>query len=69
VLETRSDALDNSLPAFDYLRQGGRCFRARGQGFVVAIGGSSCCGGTSEGDFGKKKGVLLLAEHAKALGS
>jgi len=37
--------------------------------FVVAIGGSSCCGGTSEGDFGKKKGVLLLAEHAKALGS
>jgi hypothetical protein len=55
VLETRSDALDNSMPAFDYLRQDGRCFGVRGEGFVVAIGGNSCCGGTSEGDFGSKR--------------
>ena len=37
MLETRSDALDNSLPAFDYLRQGGRCFGARGKTSLLPL--------------------------------
>ena len=48
-------ALPSSLPAFDHLTQGGRCFGVRGKGFVVAIG-SSCCGDTSEADL-KKVGI------------
>ena len=55
VLETRSNALDGFMPAFEILKTGWVLLRARGEVFVVAIGSSSC-GNTSEGGFGKKVG-------------
>jgi hypothetical protein len=56
VLETRSDAIDSSIPAFEILKTGWVLVGVRG-GFMVAIGSSSC-GDTSEGDFGSKRLVL-----------
>ena len=37
VLETRSDAIDSSMTAFDYLRQGGLCFGARGKTSLLPL--------------------------------
>ena len=54
VPETSSNALDSSIPAFELFKM--RWVLLAGTGgevFVVAIG-SSCCGDTSEGDFGKR---------------
>ena len=55
VLETRSDAIDSSIPAFEILKTGWVLVGAREEVFVIAIG-SSCCGDTSEADL--KKGWL-----------
>ena len=52
MLEPRSDAIGNSMTAFDYLRQGGVALGHGEEDFVVAIGSSSC-GDTLEGDFEK----------------
>ncbi len=57
MLETRSDTIDSSMTAFEILKTGWVLVGVRGEDFVVAIG-SSCCGDTSEGDFGSKGLVL-----------